>query len=71
MIEILVRETWPRCYYDHEKRCGDRLVDNKVDPHSPGPENPSWHVAGLCECPSCPIRVAISSALHADERGTS
>jgi len=61
IFEILAREPWPRCFYDQERMCGDRHVDNK-QPGDPDPENPAWHVAGFCECPSCPLRVAISTA---------
>jgi hypothetical protein len=58
---------WPRCYYDRSKLCGDRLLDNKPDGYKEyTPENPSWHIAGFCECPSCPVRCAIRDAMPSD-----
>ena len=46
-------ESWPRCLYSPEHFCGERH-DKSI--------HPAW--TDLCDCPSCPIKVAISTAAH-------
>jgi len=48
------RGEWPRCYYDREKLCGD--PETRED-------KGKWHVADMCDCPSCPVRCAIRDEL--------
>lgn len=63
-IDIPWLDEWPTCYYSPEHRCGDRMVENKPDAFGEWePKNPSWHIAGFCECPSCPVRCSVRDAL--------
>jgi hypothetical protein len=54
LIALNVEGDWPTCFYHPEKPCG-----------APGHDELGrlgWHIASLCDCPSCPIRCAIREA---------
>lgn len=50
---------WPRCYYNHDRLCGERETGMLTGYGQRKEGNPSWHVADMCSCPSCPLRCAI------------
>lgn len=67
-IELTIWGTkeWPRCYYDHNLKCGDPKTGALEAYNIVNENNPSWHVGNMCNCPSCPIRCAIRDALAKD-----
>lgn len=55
---------WPRCFYNKELRCGDPKTRGTGGPTDVALVDRGWHVADVCECPSCPLRCAIRDALY-------
>ena len=65
-LEVRIKpDEWPRCFYDRTLRCGDPKTGALTGYGQPPREehNKSWHVADMCNCPSCPLRCAIRDAL--------
>lgn len=59
---------WPKCYYDQDLLCGHRDTGKLKGYHQEDPNHQgSWHIADMCNCPSCPLRCAIRDRLAKEE----
>jgi len=60
---------WPWCYYDPKLLCGERgtAVAGNYSPAAHELVRRDWHVADLCECPSCPIRCALAGIVRSEK----
>lgn len=64
--------TWPRCFYDPNLKCGDPATGKLGYDESSRAEveekvRRKWHVADMCNCPSCPLRVRLAQELREQE----
>ena len=69
-IRLVARgsKEWPRCFYDQSLRCGEPGTGALKGYGQADEINRSWHVADMCNCPSCPLRCAIRDALWQDSK---
>jgi hypothetical protein len=63
-VNRLVLETpWPKCLYDPKLLCGEpatgALLAYGQTEESKEKVRRQWHVADMCDCPSCPLRCLI------------
>lgn len=54
---------WPMCFHDRTKPCGHPETRGTGGPTDLAIVSRGWHVADLCETPSCPVRCAIRDVL--------
>lgn len=70
-LRITFEGDWPRCFYDPKLLCGERetAIAGNDSPAAAELVRRGWHVADLCECPSCPVRCALSSIVWIEKGG--
>lgn len=61
---------WPNCLYEPTLLCGEReTAAAGNDSHFLAEQvRRGWHVADFCNCPSCPVRCAISGLVHLEKK---
>jgi hypothetical protein len=72
-LDLYGKDEWPRCFYDQDLLCGDPKTGAFVGYEQETEETRElvrrgWHVANMCHCPSCPLRVALSTAVRQQKK---